>query len=71
MELFCSSRHLIGVISSLALILSFSVVQTEVRKLNLIVSGDLPDGEHEVRMRYGDIVLREASISDTENRKHK
>ena len=32
--------------------------------LNYMTTAELPDGEHEVRMRFGDIIVREASVSD-------
>ncbi|CAG7834230.1 unnamed protein product, partial [Allacma fusca] len=57
------THKLPGLLSLFFFVLSFSVVLTEVQMLNYIVKGQLPDGEREVRMKFGDVIVKETSIS--------
>jgi len=72
------SRRILLSVSALCIISlsSFVVVTSEPDAqnsssplVNYIVTSELPDGEHEVRMRFGDIVVKETSVAkNTEKR---
>ena len=40
--------------------------------VNYVVTGDLPDGEQELKIKFGDVLLREESITESSsNRQNK